>query len=434
MSESSGSVFLEGSNRRRWLISAAIVLLVHACIAAAVLTWRHVSSAPPLLVDLAPSPPASEQRGTPPGPPAAAQTSSQQSAPEQKTASVSASASIGRDQPRPAPPAASTGAQLSALPQDAIPKNGTEPEVGAAGATITGGEASRKGPGGPGSRAAATQAANHASEINSAVLGPVASNPASAGLTPKSPARNSPMANMPLDTSITVQPPVHGNGIDSFSHGEIGPLASREPGPDAAPFDQRPTSIFRPAKPFGVPDVPRNSLLPNGGTVWPSNSLSPPGLGRTNVPGAHVQDRARAAIMRAMSQSESVKNAIGSAVGSSVIANNARRGDNDLPNGAVYGVGRSMMNVASRGDLSNLNNGIVRNSVGVTANFRPLIPRASAGEAKSGVIAAANHEMPTAPVINGRNIERPVANSGVIGGPARRAGILSGSDFGRRHP
>jgi hypothetical protein len=182
------------------------------------------------------------------------------------------------------------------------------------------------------------------------------------------------MANMPLDTSITVQPPVHGNGA-------IGPLASRETGS----LDHTPMSEFRPAKPFGVPDIPRN--------------------GARGANGAHVQDRARAAIARSIGRTGTTKNAIGS----------------------------SATVVASRGDMTGLNAGVTRNALGITANFRPRIPRANAGDNRLGVTAAAGPAMPTAPIINGHGFGHSAIGPAVIGGPARASGALSGNDFHLRH-
>jgi hypothetical protein len=248
------------------------------------------------------------------------------------------------------------------------------------------------------------------------------------------------MANMPLDTSITVQPPVHGNrSVGPFANGGIGPLASRETGA----VDQRPTSEFRPAKPFGVPDIPRNSALPlapGGGPAAPGigpNHAAAPGTAFGTALGAHVQDRARAALARAMSRNETAKNAIGSAVPSNAAAGSAMRTDRNFVNAAaVNGIGSSGTVVASRGDATGPNAGVTRNAVGITANFRPRLPRVDAGQNKIGVTAT-THAMPTAPIINGRDlVARSGLGPGMIGGPARRssAGTLSGSDFHLRHP
>jgi hypothetical protein len=241
------------------------------------------------------------------------------------------------------------------------------------------------------------------------------------------------MANMPLDTSITVQPPVHGanRGISPFERGAVGPLASQDAGPEAQPLDRRPTSVFRPAKPFGVPDVPRNSLLPNGNSVVPNGNPNSLGIGLRNSQGAQMQERARA-----IDRGEPVKNAIGTTVTSNATPGSALRAGS--ASGALpTGIGTSTT-IASRGDTNSLNteNGAMRNAIGVTANFRPRIPRAGAGEIKPGTVAVAGHEMPTAPIINGHDLMRPIPGPAVIGGPARRAGagMLSGSDFHLRHP
>lgn len=387
MSGGSGSAVMDRSNRRRWLISAAIVLLIHICIAAAVLTWRHMNASLPVLVDLTPAPSASLQRATLPAP---EQPSPQHTTPQQNTQSASASASASApvdDHASPPPPIEPTASNESTAPP--------------------------------------------------------------AGAAPTYPLPNSPvtntMADMPLDTSITVQPPLHGNagvapfghssfGNSSFGNGEVGPLANREVGSDGAPFDQRPASIFRPAKPFGVPDVPRNSLLPNGNPVLSNPTLSVPGIGLKNLSGANVQDRTHAAMARLAARAQTAKNSIGSSVIGIAVPNSAWR--NGLTSGATAnGIESAMTAIASRGD-ANGGDGATRNAIGVTANFRPRIPRAAVGEAGPGVLAVAGHDMPHAPIINGRGLVRPLGGPGVIGGPARRAGAgaLSGSDFRLKRP
>jgi hypothetical protein len=229
------------------------------------------------------------------------------------------------------------------------------------------------------------------------------------------------MANMPLDTSITVQPPVHGNsGVAPFNHGEIGPLASREAGPP----DQRPTSVFRPSTPYGVPNIPRNSLSPN-------SNPSVPGIGLKNASGARVQDRARAAMARTIARTGPVKNAIGSTVPGDAVANGTMPLGRPPANGAA--VSNATTTLASRGDANGLSSGVTRNAIGVTANFRPRIPRANA-ETQAGTLAATDHAMPAGPIINGHGLARPMTGPAMIGGPAHRGGMLSGSDFHLRRP
>jgi hypothetical protein len=118
---------------------------------------------------------------------------------------------------------------------------------------------------------------------------------------------------------------------------------------------------------------------------------------------------------RAASQSAPIKNAIGAVVGTA---------------------GNSTTIIASRGDTGapGAGDSVTRNAIGVTANFRPRIPRANAGEPQAGTLAATGHAMPTVPVINGRGVARPMAGPAMIGGPARNAGALNGSDFHLRHP
>ncbi len=401
MSETARSAFVEGNNRRRWLISAAVVVLLHAGIAAAVLIWRHESSVPPVLVDLTPSPSASEHAAL--------------TAPAKPTAAINTLSKPDAEMTARDETVAKSG-PAGAPQSGAAAENGS---TAAGGTMLSGGGVLHA----PEERDFGRQAVAHPAERNSTILAPAASNPASRGFATGDPTYHSPTASMPLDTSITVQPPVHRNGIDPLNRRDVGLLASRESGSEAVPFDERPSSIFRPAKPFGVPNVPRNALLPTGNAAL----RSLPGIGRTNSPGAHVQDRARAAIARAMGHSESVKNAVGSAVSSIAVANGALPGGSDLPHGAVYGIGRATMAIASRGDV-----GVTRNAVGVTANFRPLIPRA--GPDRADAVAGAGYRMSTAPVISGHDLARPISGSAVIGGPARRSGVLSGSDFRVRHP
>ena len=393
MSESSGSGLADRGTSRRWLISAAIVVLLHAGLAVGVLTWRNMRAAPPIEIDLTPSPAASGRNEAQAAPP----TDPEQASPApSKTESAAAGdqAAPLDSAPRQSPSEVTSPAEQSRVNQNTAEAGpGIGPGETAPGTTapqlppvLQGADAERaRGPGG------VPPAINP--RIGSAtVTAPMASAPAPGGLTagessspkpsspnpsspkPSSAKPSSPMANMPLDTSITVQPPVHGNGA-------IGPLASRETGS----ADRVPTSEFRPAKPFGVPDIPRNSAH--------------------SAQGAHVQDRARAAIARSIGRAGTTKNAIGS----------------------------STTVMASRGDTAGLNAGVTRNAIGVTANFRPRIPRANTGDNKIGVSAVAGSAMPTAPVINGHGFARSTVGPAMIGGPARASGALSGNDFHLRH-
>jgi hypothetical protein len=317
MSEGSGPALVDRSIRRRWLTSAAIVVLLHAGLAVGVLTWRSMRATPPIEINLTPPPQASGQNLAQALPPAVQQNGTNPDV-------AAAGQGVGSNTAEPG----MTAPQMPSSPEGAAAESG----------------------GGDG-----TASADASPEINSHVP-------------------SSPMASMPLDTSITVQPPVHGNGA-------MGPLASRETGQ----LGRLPVSQFRPGKPFGVPDVPRN--------------------GTAGFHGAHVQDRARAAITRSMRSVEAPRTSIGS----------------------------SATMVASRGDVTGPNAGISRNAIGITANFRPRIPRVNAGSNRIGVTAVASRAMPTAPVINGRGFARSVIGPAMIGGPARASGVLSGNDFRLKH-
>jgi len=417
---------MEGSNRR-WLISVAIVLLVHAGIAAGVLTWRHMASAPPVLIDLTPAPSASQQNARLPAPPVAEQAAAHQTTPEQKTESASTSASAS-------PSASASGADHGeAVPpsERAVPANETVAK------SVQGTGPAHVSPGAnPPQLPPAPQGAEAG---DSAAGGAVVAGGAPRAPAPIGPMPGSPMANMPLDTSITVQPPLHGANAAAgpFERGAVGPLANRGAGPEAQPFDRRPTSVFRPAKPFGVPDVPRNSLLPNGNSVVPNSNPNLLGMGPRNPQGAQVQERVQAAMAAgAIGRGEPVKNAIGSTVTSNAIPGSAQRAGS-ASGAAPTGIGASTI-VVSHGDADSLNSeyGLMRNAVGLTANFRPRIPSPGAGETTPGIVAVVGREMPTARIIDGHGLMRPIAGPAVIGGPARRAGagMLSGSDFHLRHP
>jgi hypothetical protein len=363
MSESSGLALADRSTRRRWLISAAIVVLFHAGLAAGVLTWRNMRAAPPVEIDLTPLPSAPGQNEAQ----AAAAAEQTSPAPNQtNTASAAAGnqAAPSDSRPQPAPLNIAPPAERSALENAAEAGQSAGPIEAAPGKTVT--------------------------QLPSSPQDTEASASASGGLAAGSPRPSSPMANMPLDTSVTVPPPVRGNGA-------IGPLASRETGP----LGRMPMSEFRSARPFGVPDIPRNGAQGARGAQGAQGAH-----GAHGANGAHVQDRARAALARSIGRTETSKNAIGSAA----------------------------TVLASRGDTTGPNAGSTRNAIGITANFRPRIPRAEVGGNKIGVTAIAGRAMPTAPVINGHGFARSAIGPAMIGGPARASGGLSGTDFHLRHP
>jgi len=371
MSESSGAVLADHSTRRRWLISAAIVVLFHAGLAAGVLTWRNMRAAPPVEIDLTPLPSARGQNEAQAAPPA------EQTSPAPNKTDTASAAAGNQAAPPDALPPQSMPSEITSSAEQTVHQGvaeagpGTRPTE-----TMPGMTAPQLPPSPQGGEAGGTGSAPPA--INPRIGSAPVTAPAPGGLAAGSPRPSSPMANMPLDISITVQPPVRGNGA-------IGPLASRETGP----LDHMPMSEFRPARPSGVPDVPRNGAQ-----------------GAHGANGAHVQDRARTAMARSIGRTETPKNAIGS----------------------------SATALASRGDATGPNAGGARNAIGITANFRPRIPRAEVGGNKIGVTAIAVRATPTAPVINGHGFARPAIGPAMIGGPARASGGLSGTDFHLRHP
>jgi hypothetical protein len=130
-----------------------------------------------------------------------------------------------------------------------------------------------------------------------------------------------------------------------------------------------------------------------------------------NAIGAHVQDRAAAAIARAQ-RLETSKNAIGS--------------------GSVANLAGSLS--ASAAGLA------VTNAIGMTVHAHPTIPaatpRLTGGEQITGAapLPFASRGPPAA-AINGTTMNRVTLNSGVIGGPAKNTvGVLNGTGFRMRRP
>lgn len=197
MSESSGSAQADRGTRRRWLISAAIVVLLHAGLAVGVLTWRNMKSAPPVEIDLTPSDSGRNE----------AQAASQAPAAAQQTT--------------PAPNKTDTA---SAGPPDQAGQSGSVPSQSMPSAMILPAEQSGAnqsavdaGQGAGSAEAASGMAAPQLPPSPQGAEAEMASAPAPNGLVAGGARPSSPMTNMPLDTSITVQPPVRGNGA-------IGPL------------------------------------------------------------------------------------------------------------------------------------------------------------------------------------------------------------------
>jgi hypothetical protein len=112
--------------------------------------------------------------------------------------------------------------------------------------------------------------------------------------------------------------------------------------------------------------------------------------------GAHVQDRAKAALERAQART---------AIGSPASGN----------------LGGAAASPASR---------VVTNAIGVTVKLGPISPGTNVDEHKAGFVPAGRSA--SGAMINGRDLIRPGANVGAIGGPNHMAGgIIRGSDF---HP
>jgi hypothetical protein len=194
----------------------------------------------------------------------------------------------------------------------------------------------------------------------------------------ENPLPRSDMNAMPLDTSVTVTPGLYGK--------KAGGMA----------WQKKNTMLLRPSKHLlHEPQQTRN--------LGAASGISP----RTNAIGAHVQDRAKAALARAASRGE-IRNAVGGVAAP----------------GASTGIAGSGANVEGS-----------KNSIGVTMPIRPNTPAVRAGEPKTVAASPAAATVVNHAAIGGRDIVHSTGRNGALGGPAKStAGVLNGTDFHGRHP
>jgi hypothetical protein len=340
-------------------VSLAIALALHGAIAVALLNWgRTIFSANPaaplvINIDLAPliGAPSSPPKASEPAPAVgggAAPVPGIQQAPE------AGGAIIRRDSTEPA-------AVPPAPPAPAVPapsRDGTEPNAGE-GRSVSGG-------GG----------VSHAT--------PEPGRGGASAIEPGAPAGN--LMNTPLDTSVTVMPDLYskkgGGGLGQKKKQGVFYRPPRHPGLVGQP--ERPGHVAQPEHP--------HTLSPGGGMT-------------TNAVGAHVQDRARAALAREATRA-AARNATG---------------------------GVASPGIVGSGATTNAPEAVTKNAIGVTVPVHPNIPGTNTSEPKTGAVVAPGNPANRA-AIGAHDMVRPGA-AALIGGPARsRPGVLSGSDFHPRHP
>jgi hypothetical protein len=340
---------------QRWAVSLALALALHGGVVAAVLSWRYASTSPPpaalgdagpFVIDLAPAP----------SQPNALQTEPRQPAPGGELAERSGNAPGGRAEPNAAEKSANTGEQKGeqkTTPAEAAPGVIAPPHLESAGREDS--EDKRTAGGGGGG-----------------VLAPAVPGGGS--------------MSGPIDTRITI--------VSRF-----GWRAKNKAARAGAPAQKsKGIALVRPSKGPGV-----------GGPGRPPNASAPStainAIGEHVVVGAHIQDRVRAALARAVG-----KNAVGGAM------------PNNL-GGASAGTGERT----------------VVNAIGAAVRFRPRLPGTVGGAQPAGATpftgnAGAVHAN-TLAAVNGTGMTRIGSGPGVIGGPARNlSGGLNGTTFRLRHP
>lgn len=400
------------ANLRRWIISAAIVALLHGGVLTAMLRWHKAIPAEPFVMDLAPWSGASgpELGTSEPVPAGIERLAASEQAASTSQPSADKTAAEGGDSAGP-----------SAAPRD----NGSQAR------TASRGGASPAQPNGShGSETVSNPAANNAVATTPPAnnrpaniplpSNPVANNPVANGSTVANP-----FANSPIDTSVTVQP---------WLRGRKGVAAIDQKGGSGG-IGQKGHIMFRPFNHAGEP--PHPGTLNLQGALNPPGSLTLPGVTAARTPGAHVQDRARAAATRQIN-----------AIGSAAPGIGARGGSNAAGTVATNAVGIATPGVGGKGG-ANAGGNVTTNAIGMTVPLprgaaaakaadghganAPNVPAMTGGERNTGSVALAGPAPSNASAINGHAMIRAGAATGVVGGPARRAtsGVLNGADV---HP
>lgn len=216
----------------------------------------------------------------------------------------------------------------------------------------------------------------------------------------------------PLDTSITVLPPLHPR--KSFSA-----------------FDRNRMILLRPLTHPGKTES--SSDNPNALTNAPD----------AHRPGAHIQDRVNAAIERGqlLRRIERARN------GNTVPGTNGLGIKNATGAGVHGNASRNAIGAANaNGNIgepkADVINGTARNAIGLTVQVHPSAHGTNVNDGRGGVAGLKTGVSPSSTglkaaalptgILNGRGMSRPGTGLTALGGPAKSAtGVLNGSDF---HP
>jgi hypothetical protein len=351
----------ENSERlRRWAISLALALALHGGVVVAVLSWRYAVTSPPgdtgpIVIDLAPAP----------------------SAPTAPLAESQRSTLGGEVAIRPQPPD-----QFSAGGAPATEHAVRNPVENPASAGEQSGEQKAAPFEAPPAVIAPAPLENAGREDSEDKR--TASGGGGAGIAPTVPGGRS--ISGPIDTRITVVSPFGWRSKNKAARGGAPTQKSKA------------VVISRPSKGPGA-----------GGPGRPSNADEPStalnAIGAHVANGAHIEDRVRAALARAVG-----KNAIGSAMPNNLGVAPARAGERT-----------------------------VVNAIGSPVRFRPRLPGTVIGAQPAGASvplpnARAVHSNALA-AINGTGMTRIGSGPGVIGGAARNlSGSINGTSFRPKYP
>jgi hypothetical protein len=367
---------------RRWAFSSALVVAAHGAIAVAVLTWRivivplNVAAPPdggPLFIDLAPPPPVSGS----PAPPA-----------------------VSKDFPAAQPkiisaPSGEPFAPVAPGVNERSPLGGMAVQAAAGANAATAPQSLR--PGETQQSATAITLSSGGGTIQTAepsnVLGHTTASPAAAVRTAPAPSLTLRVNPGPLDTSITVVPPLHGSK-------PTGVMALPRFGALRYPADR---------------DGRRNVGLTNGRSANDHIlGIRIPGARIATPYGVQPEDLAEGT-----KPAEMIRTAIGSpaAVSHGAAVHSPDGVRNAIGNPAATGLGVGRISTPDR---------IATNAIGATI----YVHIGRAGGFKAAPVTRTSVAMGTA-VINGREMAHHSTRNAVIGGPARAAlpGALSGSSF-----
>jgi len=388
MSAFTGSALIDEDRAwlRRWSVSAMVAVALHGAVAMAVLAW-HIASAPraggPFFIDLPPLLDAGSSQPSLPQPGSALDRSA--ALPEPAEDVPGGRSAVNRDNGMEAAGGQRNAAQpIAAAPIVPVSPGSAERDADSAGAA--------------GPPAFATDHAN---------------------ATPLAASHALRVDPGPIDTSITVGPPVYRHETASDRNRMILRRSPTQPG------KAEPT----PANPGALTNAPGV----HGG------------VGRGSVshrPGAHVEDRVNAAIERQelLRRIERARNGI-TAPGTNALGIKNSAGAN-VRDHARNAIGAASAHDGLGGPKSGISNGMVtvRNAIGMTTEVRPSAHGIGVDERAGGIaglktgispsIAGLKTAAAPAGILNGRGMARAGMSLTTLGGPAKNvSGVLNGSDF-----